>query len=155
LDPQTSLELIRECDAIVGIKDSSGSLDTMQLLTEAAIGARRIVGNDKVLAQALEEGLLDGVVSGVACVLPELVGRLYSVGSTDRGSAEFSEFASALATFIDQIRPLPTPWGLKMIAEARGLFDATYPMPLSPERAGQKATLLHWFEQNRTRLLAR
>jgi 4-hydroxy-tetrahydrodipicolinate synthase len=154
LDPQTSLELIRECRTIVGIKDSSGSLDTLQLLTESAVGARRIVGNDDVLAQALERRLLDGVVSGVACVLPELIVRLYAVGLIEGGSAEFNELATALASFIGQIRSLPTPWGLKMIAEARGILDAAYPMPLSAERVAQRAILLQWFEQNRARLLA-
>ena len=154
LDPQTSLELIREGKPIVGIKDSSGSLDTLQLLTDAAIGARRIVGNDDVLARALEQRLLDGVVSGVACVLPELVRRLYTVGMTGSGSEEFSELSTALTSFIKQIRPLPTPWGLKMIAEARGVLDATYPMPLSPEREAQKAALLRWFQTNRAQLLA-
>jgi 4-hydroxy-tetrahydrodipicolinate synthase len=154
LNPQTSLELIRESEAIVGIKDSSGSLDTLRMLTDAAIGARRIVGNDEVLAQALKENLLDGVVSGVACVLPELIGRIYSVGMVDSGSLEFGELAAALTAAIDELRPLPTPWGLKMIAESRGLLKATYPMPLSPERETQKTALLRWFEQNRARLLA-
>ena len=154
LDPQTSLELIRESEAIVGIKDSSGSLDTLRLLTGAAIGARRIVGNDDILSQALKEGLLDGVVSGVACVLPELIGRLYSLGLTDSSGAEFGERATVLSSFIEQIRPLPTPWGLKMIAEARGLLNATYPIPLSPTREAQKTALLGWFQQNRAQLLA-
>lgn len=154
LDPQTSLELIRESKTIVGIKDSSGSVDTLRLLTGAAIGARRVVGNDDVLAQALKEKVLDGVVSGVACVLPELIGRMFSFGIADSESAEFGMLAIALISFIEQIRPLPTPWGLKVVAEARGLFPATYPFPLSPQREAQKANLLHWFEQNRQQLLA-
>ena len=153
LDPQTSLELIQECDEIVGIKDSSGSLDTLRLLTEVG-GARRIVGNDDVLAPALEQGLLDGVVSGVACVLPELIGRLYEVGSTNGGNPEFKELSAALVSFIQQIQPFPTPWGLKIIAEARGMLRATYPFPLTQEREVQKATLLQWFQQNRSQMLA-
>lgn len=154
LDPETSLELIRECDGIVGIKDSSGSLETVRLLTAAGIGARRIIGNDEVLAEALEEGLLDGVVSGVACVLPELIGRLYALGSTDCGSAEFAGLAAALASFTHQLGSLPTPWGLKIVAESRGLLKATYPFPLSQQREQQKAGMLRWFEENRTQLLA-
>jgi 4-hydroxy-tetrahydrodipicolinate synthase len=154
LEAQTSVELIRGRGGIVGIKDSSGSLDTVRMLTEAGIGARRIVGNDEVLAQALEEGVLDGVVSGVACVLPELIQRLYDVGVARPESAEFNTLATALADFIAQLGVLPTPWGLKMIADARGLIRATYPMPLSPERESQKAGLVRWFAGNRTRLLA-
>jgi len=154
LEPQTSLDLIRECDSIVGIKDSSGSLDTLRLLTETGTPAQRIIGNDDVLAPALEQELLDGVVSGVACVLPELIGRLYEAGSTNPGSPEFSDLSASLASFIQQIQPFPTPWGLKIVAEARGLLQATYPFPLSQERQQEKATLLHWFQENRSRMLA-
>src|ERR1017187_9424486 len=154
LNPRTSLEVIQECDAIVGIKASSGSLDTVRLLTDAGVGARRMIGNDDVLAQALEERLLDGVVSGVACALPELIGRLYEVGFMDPGSSEFSDLAAALAAFTQQLQPFPTPWGLKIVAEARGQLRATYPFPLSQERESQKAKLLRWFGENASRLLA-
>jgi 4-hydroxy-tetrahydrodipicolinate synthase len=154
LDPQTSLELIRECEGIVGIKDSSGSLDTMRLLTDTGTSARRMIGNDDVLAQALEEGLLDGVVSGVACVLPELIRQLYETGIADPGSPPFRDHAEALASFTRQLQPFPTPWGLKIVAESRGLFEATYPIPLSTDRQRQAETFLRWFGENRPRLLA-
>ena len=154
LEPRTSLELIQECENIVGIKDSSGSLDTLRLLTETGTQAQRIVGNDEVLAPALEQGLLDGVVSGVACVLPELIGRLYEAGSTNSASQEFNDLSASLASFIQQIQPFPTPWGLKIVAEARGLLQATYPFPLSPERQDEKAALLHWFQENHSQMLA-
>jgi len=154
LDPQTSLELIQECDSIVGIKDSSGSLDTLRLLTDAGIGARRIVGSDDVLAQALDEELLDGVVSGVACALPELIGRLYEIGSAHSETSEVAELAATLALFTQQLQCFPTPWGLKIIAEARGLLKATYPFPLSQSREAQKAALLRWFGEYLPQLLA-
>jgi 4-hydroxy-tetrahydrodipicolinate synthase len=154
LEPQTSLQLIRECDNIVGIKDSSGSLDTLRLLTETGTESRRIVGNDDVLAAALNEGVLDGVVSGVACVLPELIGQLYELGSANPETSDFSELAAALTSFIHQLQPFPTPWGLKIIAEARGLLKATYPFPLSQDRENQRATMQHWFQENLRQMLA-
>lgn len=150
LHAATSLELIGESPCALGIKDSSGSLDAVRMLTAEGWGLR-LIGNDEVLAQALEERVLDGVVSGVACVLPELIARLYAA---EPGSAEFREYAEALRTFIEQIRAWPTPWGLKIVAEARGLGTARFPMPLSAERQAQKAELLRWFAENRTRLLA-
>ena len=68
----------------LGIKDSSGSLDTVRMLTAEGWGLR-LIGNDEVLGKALEERVLDGVVSGVACVLPELIQRLYAVGTAAPG----------------------------------------------------------------------
>ena len=154
LAPQTSAELIHAGNAIIGIKDSSGSLDTLRLLTSAAKPARRFIGNDEVLPQALRERILDGVVSGVACVLPELILRLYTLGASDPTSADFNQAASILADAIVQLRKLPTPWALKMLAEARGLAPATFPMPLSPQRQTERTALLSWFQANRARLLA-
>lgn len=154
LEPQTSVGLIAECKRIIGIKDSSGSLETVRLLTERGATARRLIGNDAVLAEAIEESLLDGVVSGVACVLPELITRLYSVGMRDRSSAEFRALAALLAETIPRLDALPAPWGLKVLGEARGLAPATYPMPPAGERQHQRDALLQWFAANRTRLLA-
>jgi 4-hydroxy-tetrahydrodipicolinate synthase len=153
LAAETSVELIRECENIVGIKDSSGSLETVRMLTEKGWGVR-LIGNDEVLGKALEERVLDGVVSGVACVLPELIQRLYAVGTTEPGGAEFVELEVALKAFIEQIGAFPTPWGLKMIAEARGVVKAAYPFPLSLERELQRVNLLRWFEEKRAHLLA-
>jgi 4-hydroxy-tetrahydrodipicolinate synthase len=155
LEPETSAELIGECERIAGIKDSSGSLDTVRLLTDRAVGARRLIGSDRVLAAALEQRLLDGVVSGVACVLPELIGSLYHSGVSGGAGAEFLELAAALAEVIAQLDELPTPWALKILAEARGLLHTTYPMPLAPEREVQREALLRWFAENRSRLLAK
>lgn len=154
LEPETSAELIRECANVVGIKDSSGSLDTVRLLTKEGIEGRRMIGNDEVLVAAMAAGLLDGVVSGVACVLPELIVRLYEEGLKDPWSAEFRGLAAGLAAFIAELGKWPTPWGLKVIAEARGVAKASYPFPLSAERERQRVELLRWFEENRALLLA-
>ena len=154
LEPQTSTELIGECRHIVGIKDSSGSLETVRLLTKQKIAARRLIGNDAVLAAAIQESVLDGVVSGVACVLPELIAQLCRVGMRGAASSEFHELAATLAEVVARLDVLPTPWGLKMLAEARGLVPATYPLPLAREREAERNALLEWFAANRARLLA-
>jgi 4-hydroxy-tetrahydrodipicolinate synthase len=154
LNAATSLELIRECENIVGIKDSSGSLETVRVLTDECAGALRLIGNDEVLGRALIARVLDGVVSGVACVLPELILRMYAVGLADSGSAEFLELEVALRLFIEQLGAFPTPWGLKVIAEARGVVKATYPFPRGQEREQQQVNMLRWFEEKHAQLLA-
>jgi hypothetical protein len=42
---------------------------------------------------------------------------------------------------------LPTPWGLKVIAEAREFGKATYSLPVAEKRAGQIAQIQRWFEE--------
>ncbi len=119
-EPETSLELIKRCQNIVGIKDSSGSLETVRLLRAQAPEACRIIGNDGVLAAALREQLADGVISGVACVLPELISQIFDIGRTDPLSSQWSSMISILDEFIAQLDIMPTPWGIKIMAEARG-----------------------------------
>jgi 4-hydroxy-tetrahydrodipicolinate synthase len=138
LAKETVQALITDVPNIVGIKDSSGSLDILRHLTEQGVDAVRIVGNDSALAPALREGVCDGVVSGVACVLPELILSLYN-------SAGFEEQASLLTEFIQQLDPFPTPWGLKWVAQARGLLTASFSQPVTARRQQQADKLMAWF----------
>jgi 4-hydroxy-tetrahydrodipicolinate synthase len=147
LELSTVQNLITECPNIVGIKDSSGSLEILRGLNHAGIDTCRIVGNDHILAEALQEGLCDGVISGVAGVLPEMILSLFA----QRSRADFGEFALAarhLEEFIEQISRFPVPWGLKLVAESRGMAAATFSQPLSSRRIGQARYLQQWF-QNR------
>jgi 4-hydroxy-tetrahydrodipicolinate synthase len=136
----TAVHLIKA--NVVGIKDSSGSLETLRALTDAEPGAARIIGNDSVLAEALTEGICDGAVSGVACVLPELILPLFA---NRPGTAAFESIAEKLQQFISKIDVLPTPWGLKAVAEARDIANAVYPLPLSDRRERQICELQGWF----------
>jgi 4-hydroxy-tetrahydrodipicolinate synthase len=143
LEVETVLRLLRTEKNLIGIKDSSGSLEMMRALTREGLPVSRIIGNDGALAQALEEGVCDGVVSGVACVLPEVIEALFAFAP---GSESFAAAAALLAEFIAQIDVLPTPWGLKVIAEARELAQATYSLPVSAARAAQIQAIQSWFE---------
>ena len=152
--PQTTASLITECDNIVGIKDSSGSLDTVRLLTRNNISSCRIIGNDGALPGALQERLCDGVVSGVACVLPELMQALYKAGRNRTSQAdELDALTAQLHDFIIQLDALPVPWGLKVIAEMRSLAQAHYALTLSGSRMQNIAAFQQWFTTNRTSLL--
>lgn len=146
LKADTVTRLITEVPNIIGIKDSSGSLDILRHLTFKGIDALRIVGNDGALAPALEENVCDGVVSGVSCVLPELIQDLWTAGS-NTSSAEFASTVALLKAFLEQLGPLPTPWGLKWAAEARGILNASFSQPLSSRRKDQAEKLMQWFKQ--------
>jgi len=142
--PATAVNLINDVPNIVGMKDSSGSLEVLRAMTCAGIG-NRIVGNDSVLAQALREGVCDGVISGVACAAPELPIALFGQRN-DPESPEFNEAANALAEFIEHLNEHPVPWGLKWIQESRGILPATFSQPLSKRRIKLGHDFQAWFQ---------
>jgi 4-hydroxy-tetrahydrodipicolinate synthase len=146
LDPETSCRLIRDVPNVVGIKDSGESTATLRLLTNRQIPACRLVGNDGMLVDALREGVCDGVVSGVACVLPELIRAIFDE-CEDTNSPQFRRLSKLLDDFRDQLARAPVPWALKWIAEARGICAATFSQPLAEIRRQQGRELIEWFRQ--------
>lgn len=137
LEVPTAVRLIRECANIAGIKDSSGSLDILRTLSREKIEGCRIAGSDAVVVSGIREGVLDGVISGIAGVLPELLRDVWA------GNAEAGR---GLGEVIAQISPLPVPWGLKWIGEARGIVKASFSQPLSPRRRQQGEALKAWYQ---------
>ena len=142
LNAETVGSLIMEVENIVGIKDSSGSLDILRYLQDNDIQAIKMVGNDNVLAEALEEGVCDGVVSGVACALPEIVACL--VYESDKRSSKFADSAELLRQFIQQLDEFPTPWGLKFALQARKVLDPAFAQPVTPRRIMQSQEFSVW-----------
>jgi 4-hydroxy-tetrahydrodipicolinate synthase len=142
LEPATVLDLVRANENIVGIKDSSGSLDILRALTQSGLACNRVVGNDSALAPALREGVADGVVSGVSCVLPEIMTALFRFAPK---SAGFENAATLLDEFIEHLNRFPTPWGLKFISEDRKITPASFVLPLSARRAADGAKFVEWF----------
>ena len=138
LELQTVRCLMDAVPNIAGIKDSSGSL---ALLGGLNSGACRIVGDDSVLVAALDAGLCDGVVSGVAGVLPELITFLFY----RRDSAAYLRAVELLAELIGRLSAFPVPWGLKLIAECRGITVAWFSQPLSAARSAQAEEFRKWF----------
>ena len=143
LAADTVVRLLKECPNIIGIKDSSGSLDILRQLTQQVPDACRIVGSDGVLEQALLEDCCDGVISGVASVLPELIFSLYNEKATPHNPM-FIKAAASLTNYIDAIRHFPVPWGLKFTGEFLGILPASFSQPLSAERRAQAETLRMW-----------
>jgi 4-hydroxy-tetrahydrodipicolinate synthase len=131
-----------ECPNVVGIKDSSGSLDLLRTLKHGEHAAAcRILGNDGVLIEALQAGLCDGLISGVAGVLPELIRYVWSCDAARR------ENRVLLDEIIEQLNRFPTPWGLKWIAEFRGFGNAEFLQSQSEARAQQGGEFCAWLAE--------
>ena len=144
LDPSSVVTLMRRHPNIVGVKDSSGSLDTVRLLTETMPGRIRLIGNDGILAAALQDHLCDGVISGVACAMPELVMRLYSSQVGEEAWLSAKEDLEQVIRYLDM---LPTPWGLKVVSAERGILRDEFALPLSPERLTSIAIVQDWWKK--------
>lgn len=151
IETETVLRLLRDVPNLIGIKDSGSSLQTLRRLKTDLPAACRIVGNDSMLIDALREEACDGVVSGVACVLPELIRDIFRAGSpassSSASSHQLADLAPHLDAFIQHITHLPVPWGLKFAAQARGILTASFAQPVSPLRAKQGTELMEWFQQ--------
>jgi 4-hydroxy-tetrahydrodipicolinate synthase len=141
LEVGSVLELMRRHSNIIGIKDSSGSLQILQAITEQGLGRKRMIGNDGVLSEALRNGLCDAVVSGVACVLPDLIGSFFRHAPN---TPSFNLADRLLREFMVQLDRLPTPWGLKAASAARGITAGDYPLPLSADRRQETEALQAW-----------
>ena len=134
IEPETAARLIESVDNIVGLKDSSGRLDALELLGERLPGrAARILGNDNALEPALARGLIDAVISGPAGVVPEITSALFR-SAQPPPDGRFKRLMELFKEYVARIDAFPYPWGIQWTAEARGLFAADVPLPLSERR---------------------
>jgi dihydrodipicolinate synthase/N-acetylneuraminate lyase len=126
-------------------------LNILRSLTQQKMGALRIVGHDGVFAQALSEGVCDGVISGICGVFPELIQSLHAYRG-DCASSEFRRTDELIKEVILQLDRFPIPWGLKWIAQARGIMRAGFAHPVSPRRAEESRSFTELFPQWQARI---
>jgi len=139
--------LLKSEPHLAGVKDSSGVRTNLTLLSQA----RRerpftlFVGNDALVLDALRAGW-DGVISGIACFLPELLAAL--VDSFREADLEAAARRQAeVDRAIEEIVKLPTPWAIRIGLEVRGISTGPLPLPLSAERRAQVSAYREWLEE--------
>ncbi|MBI3698551.1 MAG: dihydrodipicolinate synthase family protein [Acidobacteria bacterium] len=130
-----------------GIKDSSGSMDNFGRLR--ALRSHHpftlLVGDDKMFTEARTQGA-DGVISGVAGVIPELmigIDRAVLAGSSGRAQL----LDRRLREFIAWLDRFPTPVGIKLALAERGLPTGPHAVPLSPARQRLAQQFQDWFRE--------
>jgi 4-hydroxy-tetrahydrodipicolinate synthase len=144
LECETAVDLLNT-GQFSGIKDSSGKMDYFQGLA-AARAARAftlLVGNDVIFTRARELGA-DGVVSGVACAIPELLLGL-DRAICARSTEKIERLEARLQEFIRWLDRLPVPVGIKAATEVRGLKVGPPAVPLSPGSERAMAEFKEWF----------
>ena len=143
--PSLAARLISECPNVVGVKDSSGSLDMFRFFQANGTDGARIVGNDGVFLEMIREDLCHGTISGVAGVLPELTHYLWT-NRKALGTPAYDCVGDLLGELLKQLESFPVPWGLKQIAEHRGLAPAEFLQPQSEFRQQQARAFRLWLE---------
>jgi 4-hydroxy-tetrahydrodipicolinate synthase len=141
---ETALALLREEEFIVGIKDSSGRESNVTAFASARQGSdwTLLVGDDRLLRTGVAAGW-DGGISGVAGCCPELLVALVRSAREGR-TADAARLQASVDELIGQLGVFPTPWGIRIALEARGLATGPLPLPLTPRRRDQIQQFQEW-----------
>ncbi len=146
LAAETAIELL-STGLFAGIKDSSGRWENFVKLRAARqrCGFRLLIGNDVLFTPARSAGA-DGVISGCACAIPELLVALDE--AIARGDAERRERLDAhLHEFIAWVDSFPAPMAIREALSVRGLAAGPHAVPLSPEEQRRLAQFRTWFAE--------
>ncbi len=144
IEAATAVELL-STGLFAGIKDSGGLWDEFLLLKAAREKQRfaLLIGNDAIYTEAREAGA-DGVVSGCACALPELL--LAIDHSIRAGNADAAARLDArLKEFIARIEQFPAPVGVREAVALRGIKTGPHAIPLGPEGQARVPEFREWF----------
>ena len=147
-----ALRLIESVPNIIGIKDSSGKLETLQAITARAdLDAHPILGHEIVLAEALAADCIETIISGLAGVMPELIVAMFDAHRTGQ-SDQLASLGGWVREFIAEMEKLPFPVALKLAARRRGLFNPRLALPLSQRQMQVAEEFEVWFEGFQARL---
>ena len=131
-----------------GMKDSSGDWSYFEQL----LALRRdrpfalLAGHDRIALQALRAGA-DGIVSGCACAIPEILVGLWKAHATG-DQARADHWNRKLCEFVDRIGQFPTPIAIKRAVAIRGQKAGEPAIPLAPENSVALDAFAAWFQKS-------
>jgi dihydrodipicolinate synthase/N-acetylneuraminate lyase len=128
-----------------GIKDSSGQYSHFERLLAVSKEApfTLLIGNDRIYSRARQTGA-HGIVSGVACAVPELLVALEDAIAKNL-TAKVARLDALLQEFIDWHNKFPTPVAIKTGAAERGLKIGPLASPLSLASQRRLDEFREWF----------
>jgi 4-hydroxy-tetrahydrodipicolinate synthase len=128
-----------------GIKDSSGQYGYFERLL--AISKEKpftlLVGSDRIYTQARRAGA-HGIVSGVACAVPELLVALERA-LVKNLAADAARLDAKLQEFIAWHEQFPTPVAIKTAVHERGLTVGPLATPLAAASQKRLEEFREWF----------
>jgi len=143
MEPATACAIL-ETGSFAGIKDSSGDVEVFDALhaLRQRMPFRLLLGNDRLLAS--HRALADGVISGCACGVPELIVAI-DRAATSGDKELLARRGALLDSFIQKIDPFPTPFGIQLTLAARGFPKAAPPLPIGPSAQRLVDEFGDWF----------
>ncbi|MBZ5725906.1 MAG: dihydrodipicolinate synthase family protein [Acidobacteriia bacterium] len=127
-----------------GIEDASGDLEFFSGLQAAAGALPVLVGSDAVFTRAREAGAA-GVVSPIACAVPELLVALdRAICAGDREKT--GRLDGMLQEFAEWMDQFPQPVAVKAATALRGVKTGPAPVPLPPARQKKLDEFREWFQ---------
>ena len=142
--PPDVMEELLLSGAFAGIKDSSGdwALFEKLLTLRGTHRFRLMVGNDVIYRRARALGA-DGIVSGVAAAVPELLVALdQAIVAKDEARADVLD--ARLREFLAWLDKFPATIGIKLAACARGWKLAHSAVPYDEETLAEKEEFERW-----------
>jgi len=141
---ETAIQLL-STGRFAGIKDSSGDWNNFELLLRHAREHpfTLLVGQDALFARARAAGAA-GIVSGVACAVPELLLAL-DRAIQQGAAAEIERLDARLHEFLRRMDRFPLPVGIKAALELRGIKIGSFAVPLAPETSAALDEFREWF----------
>jgi dihydrodipicolinate synthase/N-acetylneuraminate lyase len=139
-------ELLAE-GSIAGIKDSTSDLETLLRLNalRPQHSFRLLVGNDTHFVAARRAGA-DGVVSGVASAVPELMVAL-DAALLAGAEQKVGVLESRLRQFLEQLDRAPVPVMIRTAALQRKVPVGPHGVPLSSETQQNVEEFAAWFRE--------
>lgn len=133
--------------AFAGIKDSSGDWRLFETLRDlrGKVPFTLMVGSESLFLRCRSAGA-DGIVSGVAAAIPELlvaIERSIRAGDCERAN----RLNTRLIEFVDWIEKFPAAIGIKQAAVARGWKLNQFPFPLDDDTQADLAGFHHWLHE--------
>ena len=147
-----ALRLIESVPNIIGIKDSSGQLETLKAIAaRPQLDAHPILGHDLVLDEALAADCIETIISGLAGVMPELIVAMFDAHRAGQ-SDQLASLGGWVREFITELEKLPFPAAIKLAARRRGLFNPRLALPFSQRQMQAAEEFETWFEGFEARL---
>jgi len=144
ISSETAMQLL-DTGRFAGIKDSSGDWTNFEALRayKQEHPFTLLVGHDGIFARARACGA-DGVISGIACAVPELLLSLdRAIARQDE--AETARLDARLHEFLERFQQFPTPVAIKVALAVRGLKIGPPPVPLARETRVALEAFREWF----------
>jgi len=146
--PPEVMEELLASGAFAGIKDSSGDWELFErlLALRAKYPFQLLVGNDVIYRRARPLGA-DGIVSGVAAAVPELIVALdRAVTGASKDEARANELDARLHEFLGWLDKFPAPVGIKLAACERGWKLAHAAVPYDGKTLAAKQEFEDWLK---------